>query len=82
MILHVVPKAKPELEAVADQLLGQSVFVGWPHLLEALVVAVSDDNWKIHVNSQSNKKSDWVKEAVEGPLTQQKNLQQKAIVER
>ncbi|XP_033221729.1 5'-3' exoribonuclease 1 isoform X2 [Belonocnema kinseyi] len=81
MILHVVPKPKPDLEAVAEQILGQSVFVGWPHLLEALVVAVSDDKWKIHVNSQSNKKSDWIKEAVDGPLTQQKQLQQKAIAE-
>ena len=82
MILHVVEKPKPELEAVADQLLGQSVFVGWPHLLEALVVAVSDDNWKIHVNSQSNKKSDWTREAIEGPLFQQKQLQQKSIIEQ
>ena len=82
MILQVVPKVKLELSAVADQLLGQSVFVGWPHLIEALVVAVSDDKWKIHADSQSNESNNWRKEAVEGSLTQQRILQKKAIAEK
>lgn len=31
------------LETLAKELIGRSVLVGWPHLFEAFVVAVSDD---------------------------------------
>ena len=31
---------------VAEELLGETCFVGWPHMVEALVQSVSDDTYK------------------------------------
>jgi len=31
------------LQQAADELIGHSVFVGWPHLFEALVESVATD---------------------------------------
>lgn len=81
MILKIVPKPKPDLLTVANQLLGKSVFVGWPHLIEALVIGVSDDKWKIQCDPQANQNNP-IKDAVDGPLVQQRALQQKSITEQ
>lgn len=35
-----------KLEDVASELLGQTTFVGWPHLHEAKVYAVANENYK------------------------------------
>ena len=32
----------PTAEEIAKNLAGQTVYVGWPHMMEARVVAVSD----------------------------------------
>ncbi|XP_051172121.1 5'-3' exoribonuclease 1 isoform X3 [Leptopilina boulardi] len=80
MMLKITPKQKPDLADVANEILGKSIFVGWPHLIEALVVAVSDDKWKFQCDTQANQNNP-IKEAVEGPLVQQRALQQKAIIE-
>lgn len=32
-----------DIEAVAERLLGNTTYVGWPHLFEAKVVQVSND---------------------------------------
>lgn len=36
-----------DLDKLASELLDKEVYVGWPHLREAKVVAVSDINGKI-----------------------------------
>lgn len=80
MILKIKSKAKPDLDKVASEILGKSIFVGWPNLTEALVVGISDDKWKIHCDPQANQNNP-IKEAVEGPFVTQRILQQKAIIE-
>ena len=36
----------PDAEAVAKELLGQTVYAGWPHMTEVLVTGVSDGSFK------------------------------------
>lgn len=42
MILSITPQQTPDLEVLASQLLGNSIYVDWPHLKEALVIGVTD----------------------------------------
>uniref|UniRef100_A0A674DKQ8 5'-3' exoribonuclease 1 n=1 Tax=Salmo trutta TaxID=8032 RepID=A0A674DKQ8_SALTR len=47
MMLEIIPsKEEPVCDNVASLVLGRSVFVNWPHLEEARVVAVSDGESK------------------------------------
>ncbi|XP_041751863.2 5'-3' exoribonuclease 1 isoform X3 [Coregonus clupeaformis] len=47
MMLEIIPsKEEPMCDNVASLVLGRSVFVNWPHLEEARVVAVSDGERK------------------------------------
>ena len=47
MILYVTPKPKPDLFASAQRLIGKCIFVGWPHLFEAKVIAISNSTIKL-----------------------------------
>ncbi|KAF7692283.1 hypothetical protein HF521_009893 [Silurus meridionalis] len=51
MMLEILPSQQEELvlEDVASLVLGKSVFVNWPHLEEARVVAVSDGEAKFYL---------------------------------
>ncbi|XP_071053139.1 5'-3' exoribonuclease 1 isoform X2 [Onthophagus taurus] len=59
----------PPLEEVAKDLLGKTVYVAWPHLVEALVVSVSNKNFRYHhtkepgnfniVENKGNVAKDW-----------------------
>ncbi|CAG9863353.1 unnamed protein product [Phyllotreta striolata] len=42
MMLHIIPESKFAGDLIPVDLLGSSVFVGWPHLTEAIVVAISN----------------------------------------
>ncbi|KAG0722266.1 5'-3' exoribonuclease 1 [Chionoecetes opilio] len=46
-ILDITEKDTPDLQDVANQLLGREVFVSWPHLQEAKVEAVSDSRERL-----------------------------------
>ncbi|CAN7986192.1 unnamed protein product [Ixodes hexagonus] len=50
MVLTLTETRDKTLKEVADDLLGKSVYVNWPHLLEALVVAVytRDERFTLH----------------------------------
>lgn len=53
MILEIVideDSEDNEVETVASDVLGKSVFVNWPHLEEARVVAVSDGEMKFYLD--------------------------------
>ena len=43
------------LQQAAEELIGRSVFVGWPHLYEALVESVADEEmgWVLHFDTFS-----------------------------
>ena len=46
-IITLLPQdSVPELDVVARQICGQTVFIGWPHLVEARVVAVANNQLK------------------------------------
>nr|XP_044992212.1 5'-3' exoribonuclease 1 isoform X2 [Jaculus jaculus] len=52
MMLEILVKAESDeldIENVASSVLGKSVFVNWPHLEEARVVAVSDGETKFYL---------------------------------
>ncbi|KAM7378794.1 hypothetical protein PAMP_004392 [Pampus punctatissimus] len=51
MILDILPSKERELvcDDVAEQVLGRSVFVNWPHLEEARIIAVSDGDTKFYL---------------------------------
>ncbi|XP_062970472.1 5'-3' exoribonuclease 1 isoform X3 [Cynocephalus volans] len=52
MMLEVLVNAEPDelsIEDVASSVLGKSVFVNWPHLEEARVVAISDGETKFYL---------------------------------
>ncbi|XP_008583850.1 PREDICTED: 5'-3' exoribonuclease 1 [Galeopterus variegatus] len=52
MMLEVLVNAEPDdlsIENVASSVLGKSVFVNWPHLEEARVVAISDGETKFYL---------------------------------
>ena len=42
MILQVLEQGTPDTRDVADQLLGQEIWVSWPHMAEAKVTKVMD----------------------------------------
>ena len=47
-IIKIIPTEESvDLETLASQLLNKEVYVGWPHLREAKVIAVSDIHGKI-----------------------------------
>ncbi|KAG8182018.1 hypothetical protein JTE90_013950 [Oedothorax gibbosus] len=46
MMLTIEETVDENLDQVRDKILGKSVYIGWPHLREALVVGVSDGETK------------------------------------
>ncbi|KAK2821907.1 hypothetical protein Q5P01_021972 [Channa striata] len=51
MMLEILPSQETEMicDDVAAQVLGNSVFVNWPHLEEARIIAVSDGETKFYL---------------------------------
>jgi hypothetical protein len=35
MIIQIADQGKPDIKEVAAELLGRTIYVGWPHLVEA-----------------------------------------------
>ncbi|KAL5015240.1 hypothetical protein ScPMuIL_009510 [Solemya velum] len=57
MMVHIIDESEPDVESLANDLLGKSIYVGWPHLYEAKVVSVSDDMTRFKLLDQGNEKS-------------------------
>ncbi|KAG7212279.1 hypothetical protein KM043_012607 [Ampulex compressa] len=47
MILHLLPKPMPDFKSIAVELLNKTIYVNWPLLIEGLVVAVSNNYYKL-----------------------------------
>lgn len=77
MILYVTPKPKPNLEALSKRLLGNAVFVGWPHFFEAKVVAVSDESVKYQFQLSNIVKEDMKHLDTAAWLVQKKSILEK-----
>ena len=43
MLLRLLPQGSPDAGDVAQELLGQEIWVAWPHMVEAKVFEVWDD---------------------------------------
>lgn len=58
MIIQI-DENRPEVstEELADKYLGKEVYIGWPHLREATIIGVSDENVKIMKNGNEITKS-------------------------
>ena len=44
MILSLFDQGRPDVSEVAQALIGSEVWVSWPHLVEAKVIAVQSNN--------------------------------------
>ena len=53
MMLTLLEQGRPEVREVAEALLGLEVWVGWPHLVEAKVVAVQSS--KLYIDQSGEK---------------------------
>lgn len=54
MMLSLEPQGRPDIREVAKALLGSEVWVGWPHLVEAKVLAVQGQG--VFIDAQGEKK--------------------------
>ncbi|XP_063890311.1 5'-3' exoribonuclease 1 isoform X1 [Helicoverpa armigera] len=57
MIVEIIRDTEQQdsLEKVAQELLGRTIWVGWPHLTRAKVISVSDEKMRLHyVDKQNN----------------------------
>ncbi|KAL3861178.1 hypothetical protein ACJMK2_007243 [Sinanodonta woodiana] len=57
MMIQIHDETEMELNLIAKEYLGKVIFVGWPHLYEAKVVAISDDLVKHSLKDTSHGKS-------------------------
>ena len=82
MILTVQPEKIPDLDEIAKKWIGKSVFVNWPHLVEAYVVGVATSKRKISI-PHPNQSSSSISKEVEtiDPNTSGWNIQKKTITE-
>lgn len=48
MMLTIEENENKSLEVAVSDLIGKTVFAGWPHLVEATVVSVSNENYRYH----------------------------------
>ncbi|XP_054270080.1 5'-3' exoribonuclease 1 isoform X2 [Macrosteles quadrilineatus] len=54
MILHITPEEPPDVADVASQLLGNNIYVNWPHMFEAKVVAVASSKTRYILKPEDN----------------------------
>lgn len=85
MILHITATVEetPNLETLASQLLGKSVYVEWPHLKEALVIGVANCEVKFSLIDPltAYSRDNMNREHVKGPKAVEWNLQMRHIKE-
>jgi 5'-3' exoribonuclease 1 len=58
--LHQMPQMPP-VETLADNLLGQSLFINWPMMHEAQVTAITDESTEIRLYKGQKKAKKWNK---------------------
>ncbi|XP_061694188.1 5'-3' exoribonuclease 1 isoform X2 [Syngnathoides biaculeatus] len=70
MILEILPTLEKQLlcDDVAEQVLGKSVFVNWPHLEEARIIAVSDGETKLSVEEPPGIPRDYHRPSTPSPI--------------
>lgn len=54
MIIKIVEEEERDPEDIPVELLGSNVFIGWPHLIEGRVVAISNQKTKYVSMGDSN----------------------------
>jgi len=83
MIISIISKETPNLTTLASELLGKSVYIGWPHLKEAFVIGMADSDVKFSLINPSDGYSDnnLKKEDVKDLLAAEWNTQRKQIKE-
>ncbi|KAJ9598748.1 hypothetical protein L9F63_026718, partial [Diploptera punctata] len=81
MMLQIVDQGKPDIKEVATELLGRTIFVAWPHLIEARVVAVSNKKlqYGLRDDSMNGGTPQFNIEEVKGSSQTQWGLQRRGI---
>ncbi|KAK0166620.1 hypothetical protein PV327_004112 [Microctonus hyperodae] len=81
MIIKILPMNIPTIDQLANDVLGQIVYVRWPHLMEAHVIAVSNSAQKFTlIDSNSNHMENVRREEFNSLQTIQWNMEAKNIV--
>ncbi|XP_012251889.2 5'-3' exoribonuclease 1 isoform X2 [Athalia rosae] len=79
MILEISVTPAPNLTDLANEILGKSIFVSWPHLVEARIIAIASRDTKFALSDVQGETT--VKEEMKGPLVVQWSASNKAISE-
>ncbi|RZF36429.1 hypothetical protein LSTR_LSTR010849 [Laodelphax striatellus] len=66
MILSLSPRTSSDIKKLANAMLDQVVHVGWPHLREARVRAVSDGEQQFSLRNIDNERKELVEEKLKG----------------
>ncbi|XP_067134846.1 5'-3' exoribonuclease 1 isoform X2 [Centruroides vittatus] len=82
MIITIKQRIKKNLEELAQELIGKSIFVRWPHLVEALVVDVSNINQRFYIFENKSKKSSVNEENLTESDQNQWRKESESIVDR
>lgn len=54
MILTLSNESAPDIEDIGPDYCGRTIYVGWPHLVEARVVAVANQRYKFTLETDTN----------------------------
>ncbi|XP_017777725.1 PREDICTED: 5'-3' exoribonuclease 1 [Nicrophorus vespilloides] len=78
MVIKLENEITDSIDVVAEELLGKIVFVGWPHLVEAKVVAVSNKEAKYKASDLPGK---FIIEQLNGNIAQNWQVDKSTIVD-
>ena len=73
--LHQMPQMPP-IETLADNLLGQSLFINWPMMHEAQVTAITDETSEIRLYKGQKKSKKWNKMEQDRWATESEDMMQ------
>jgi 5'-3' exoribonuclease 1 len=66
MLLVLEDQGKPDIHEVANEFLGQEIWVSWPHMMEARVVGLRDANFKYFMQTKNEQEFTSSKENGDG----------------
>ena len=81
-MLTIQEETNEKLEEVAKRLLDQEIWVSWPHMVEAKVVAVRDVKRTLMMSSSSGQKQIVSSDPNEGRNREEFNVLARGIAER
>lgn len=57
MIVKIIPGSLPSIEEIAKHLLGETAYVEWPYMVEAIIKSVCDDSIRYYLDGKNQLQS-------------------------